>query len=214
MKNINKFCIIAMIMMTVVSFVNLFGTVAAGISVCLGVVFFFVNKTMEKQAFTGSGLDLKAIGTNLKDKSIWFWIALPFLMDVLSITLSKLFLPEYIDHMLERVEIFISFDDAVILLLVKMFVLALGEEIAWRAFFQKQLQKVLPIAPVLLVSSVLFAIGHFTSGSFNIVTYDIFFVFVNSILYGIIFHKTNNAWISTISHFSANFLSVIVLMLF
>ncbi|HBC29880.1 MAG TPA: CPBP family intramembrane metalloprotease, partial [Clostridiales bacterium] len=45
-----------------------------------------------------------------------------------------------------------------------------------------------------------------------IVTYDIFFVFINSILYGIIFYKSKNAWISAISHFAANLFSVIVLV--
>lgn len=45
-----------------------------------------------------------------------------------------------------------------------------------------------------------------------IVAYDISFVFINSILYGIIFYKTNNAWISAISHFIANLFSVIVLV--
>lgn len=108
MGNIKKICIIAMIAMVVVSFTNLFGISAAGISVCLGVVFFFVNKAMEKQDFAGSGLDFKAIGTNLKEKSIWFWIAMPLMMDVLSMLLSKLFLPEYIDHVFARTEIFVS----------------------------------------------------------------------------------------------------------
>lgn len=87
-----------------------------------------------------------------------------------------------------------------------------AEEIAWRAFFQKQLNKALPIVPVLLISSLLFALGHLREGSTIIVAYDIFFVFINSILYGIIFYKSNNAWISGISHFVANLFSVIVLV--
>lgn len=200
-----------MITMLIVSFTNLFGINAAGISVCLGVVFFFVNKVMEKQAFVGSGLDFKNIGTNLKEKSIWFWIAMPLMMDVISIVLAKLFLPEYIEHVLARTENFVSLDN-VVLLVVQLAVLALGEEIAWRAFFQKQLQKALPITHVLIISSLLFAIGHIASGSFIIVVYDVFFVFVNSVFYGVVFHKTNNAWISTIAHFTANLFSVIVLL--
>jgi uncharacterized protein len=210
-ENIKKISIVAMIAMAVISFTNLFGISVAGISVFLGVAFFFVNKAMEKQPFAGSGLDFKAIGTGLKEKSIWFWIAMPIIMDVVSITLSKLFLPEYIDHVLARAGNLVSFN-AGIFLILQLIVLALGEEIAWRAFFQKQLQKALPIAPVLIISSILFALGHIASGNFTIVAYDVFFVFVNSILYGVIFHKTNNAWISTISHFAANLFSVIVLV--
>lgn len=86
------------------------------------------------------------------------------------------------------------------------------EEIGWRALFQNHLNKVLPIIPVLFITSVLFAFGHLTEGNTIIVIYDIFFIFINSILYGIIFHKTNNAWISAISHFMANLFSIIVLL--
>lgn len=211
MGNIKNVSIITMIIMTGISFTNLFGIPVAGIAVLLGIAFFFINKVIEKQAFAGSGLDFKAIGTNLKVKSIWFWIAMPLIMDVISITLSKLFLPEDINHVLVRTQAFVSFHNAAISI-VQLAVLALGEEIAWRAFFQKQLSKVLSIIPVLIISSLLFALGHITKGSPTIVAYDVFFVFLNSILYGIIFHKTNNAWISTISHFTANLFSVIVLV--
>lgn len=211
MKNINKKVILFLILMAAFSFINFFGVNAAGISVCLGIIFFFVNKAMEKQPFEGSGLDFKAIRIGLKEKNIWFWLALPLIMDGVSMGLSKLVLPDYIDHVLARAGAFVSFENLA-LSVVQMIVLALGEEIAWRGFFQKQLLKAMPIAPVLAISSFLFAIGHIASGNPVIIAYDVFFVFVNSILYGIIFHKTQNAWISWISHFVANLFSVLVLV--
>jgi membrane protease YdiL (CAAX protease family) len=200
-----------MIVMVIISFANLLGLKIAGISVIIGVVFFFINDRYEKQPTSDSGLDFKTIGANLKDKGIWIWILLPIIMDAVSITIAKIFLPEYIGHVLSRTEVFVSFDK-VFLMLFQLAFLALGEEIAWRAFFQKQLNKVFSIIHVLLISSVLFAIGHFNQGNPVIVTYDIFFVFINSILYGIIFYKSKNAWISAISHFAANLFSVIVLV--
>lgn len=209
---INRIFISAIIAMAVISFINLFGITAAGISVCIGVVFFFINNVVTKQGFEGSGLDLKAIRINLQDRSIWFWITLPIIMDAVSILLSQLFLPGYIKHVITRASIFISFDSMTLFLLLQLLVLALGEEIAWRAFFQKQLGNIMTIAPVVFISSFLFAIGHITSGDPVVVMYDVFFVFINSILYGIIFYKTNNAWISTISHFAANLFSIIVFM--
>jgi len=211
MQNIKRMPLIAMIIMAFVSFSNLLGLNIAGLSVLIGVAFFFVNKAFEKQPFRHSGLDIKEIGTNLKDRKIWIWVALPLIMDAVSIVISKLFLPEYIAHVLARTEIFVSFDK-ITLLVFQLAVLALGEEIAWRAFFQKQLYKTLPIMPVLIISSVLFAFGHFSDGNIIIVMYDIFFVFINSILYGIIFYKSKNAWTSAISHFAANLFSVIVLV--
>ncbi len=204
--------LIIMIMMASLSFTNLAGLRIAGTAVVIGIAFFFITKVHERQPYAGSGLDIQAIKDNFKDKGIWLWVALPLIMDAVSITISKLFMPEYIEHVLARTEIFVSFDTIAIMVFQLAF-LALGEEIAWRAFFQKRLSKVIPIVPTLLISSALFAIGHISPGSTNIVIYDIFFVFINSILYGVIFYKTNNAWISAISHFMANLFSVIVLVL-
>lgn len=211
MKSIKRMPLIAMIIMVIISFSNLLGFNIAGISVLIGVTFFFINKALEKQSFEDSGLNIRAVGANLKDKKIWIWIMLPLIMDAVSIGISKLFLPEYIEHVLARTEAFVTFDNA-LLLIFQLIVLALGEEIAWRAFFQNQLNKTLPITPVLLITSVLFALGHLAESSAIIVIYDIFFIFINSILYGIVFHKSKNAWISAISHFTANLFSVIVLV--
>jgi len=211
MQNIKKISLIAIILMAILSFSNLLGLKIAGLAVVVGVILFFVHKASEKQPFEGSGLDIGAIRINFKDKSIWFWIALPIIMDAVAIAISKLLLPEYLEHVLARTEAFVSFDK-VLILIIQLAFLALGEEIAWRAFFQKQLNKALPIIPTLLISSLLFAIGHFNQGNAVIVLYDALFVFINCVLYGVIFHKTNNAWISAISHFVANLFSIIILV--
>jgi membrane protease YdiL (CAAX protease family) len=209
METIKKTPLIIMIIMVILSFTNLFGLNISGASIILGVVFFFINKFLDKQPMRGSGLDIKAIGTNLKDRKIWFWIALPLIMDVASFSISKSFLPEYIKYETARAGSFVPIEISVLSVL-QFLVFALGEEIAWRAFFQKQLNKALPIIPVLLFSSFLFTLGHFKAGNTAVVVYGLFFTFINSILYGVVFHKTKNAWVSTISHFTANILSVIL----
>lgn len=204
---------IVLIAMTVVSFIRLININIAGVSVLLGVIFFFINKAVEKESFTSSGLDIKSIGRNLKEKHIWFWIMMPIIMDIFSITLSKLIMPEYMNHVLARVEGFISLD-TMALLIIQLMILALGEEIAWRAFFQNQLHKVLPVTLTVIITSIVFAVAHVSSGNYAMIAYDIFFVFINSLLYGTIFYKTENAWISAISHFSANLFSMIFMLFF
>lgn len=211
MQNIKRIPLITMIIMTIISFSNLFGLNITGMSVIIGIIFFFINKALEKQSFRDSGLDIKAIRANFADRNMWFWVALPLIMDVVCTVISKLFLPEHTAHVLARAEVFLSFDKG-ILLVFQLAFLALGEEIAWRAFFQNQLSKVFPIMPVLFISSVLFAFCHITDGNVIIVIYDIFFVFINSIIYGIIFYKSKNAWISAISHFISNIFSAIILV--
>lgn len=213
MSEIKSICLVAMIMMTIASLSNLWGFSIAGISIIVGIAFFFINKVLGKNAPSDNVLNVKAIGANLKDKSIWFWIALPLTINIGCFILAILFLPEFIEHIHDRTEVMVSLDN-LLLLALQLAVLALGEEIAWRGFFQKQLSKWLPIIPTLILTSLFFSLGHFTGGNIVVVIYDIFFIFINSILYGVIFHKTSNAWISAISHFIANFFIVIFIFMF
>lgn len=215
-RNMGTLPAIAMIAMAILSFANLFGLRIASVSVFIGVAFFFITKASERAAFDESGLDIKSIGAGFRVKGIWLWLVLPTIMDAVSAGLSKFVLPQYVAYELARAGAYVTFDK-VLVLLPQLAVLALGEEIAWRAFFQRQLTKAFPATLVIFLSSVLFALGHWTvltPGDGGVVAYSVFFVFINSILYGVIFRKTNNAWVSAISHFVANLLSVVFLPFF
>lgn len=91
-KTIKTLPLIIIIAMVVLSFTNLFGLDIAGGTIFIGVIFFFVNKLIEKQPFKGSGLDIKSIGADLKNKNIWLWIMLPLIVHAISIVISLLFL--------------------------------------------------------------------------------------------------------------------------
>jgi len=211
MKNIKGMTLFALVLMALVSFSNLVGLRIAGISVVIGVIFFFVTRSRDRQLLTEAGLDLKALKKNFRDRSLWFWIALPLIMDAISIAISKFFFPEFIEHLLARTEILVSFDILAVMV-VQLAILALAEEIAWRAFFQNQVNKGFSVIPAILLTSVIFAFGHLAQGNIAVVMYDLFFVFINSAIYGIIFAKTNNAWASALAHFMANLASIIFLV--
>lgn len=211
-ENIKKLPLIVMIVMVILSFTNVFGLNISSATIFVGVAFFFINKAIEKQPMKDSGLNIRAIGTNLKDRKIWIWLVLPIIMDAICVSISYLFLPEYIEFETARAGSFVAIELSIISAL-QFFVFALGEEIAWRAFFQNQLCKVWSILPVLLSSSLLFALGHFKNGNPVVVAYGLFFIFINSVLYGVIFHKTKNAWVSGIAHFAANMFEVMLFTL-
>lgn len=211
-KALKPIPLIVMIIMVVLSFTNLFGLEIAGGTIFLGVIFFFVNKIIEKQPFEGSGLDMKSILADLKNKKVWMWILLPTIVHAISIIISLLFLPEYIEYETTRAGGFVAIELSAVSI-IQFLIFALGEEIAWRAFFQQQLNKAMSIIPVLLISSLLFTAGHFKEGNPVIVIYGLIIIFINSFLYGIVFHKTKNAWVSTISHFVANIFEVIIFVM-
>ncbi|WP_370868735.1 type II CAAX prenyl endopeptidase Rce1 family protein [uncultured Dubosiella sp.] len=66
----------------------------------------------------------------------------------------------------------------------------------------------------MLVSSLAFAFGHLASGNLWLVAYDVAGVFVDSLIYSMIYYKTSNCVMSTLAHLLANAISIAALFLF
>lgn len=215
MKKLNKVVIIFLIIMVLLSFTNLLnikieGEVLklSGISVVVGVIAYFVTRKTNKSK--NEGLNIKTIFKDFKDhpKAI-LYAALPFISCILCTVIANKFLPEYTEHVINRASFAISED--LIKTILTMGVLTLGEEIAWRGFFQKQTTKIIKFIPSIILTSLLFALGHYSLGSFIVVAYDLLFVFIDSSLFGLVFKETDNAWCSWIPHFLADILGVLLL---
>ena len=216
MKKNNKSVIIFLIVMIILSFANLLnikidGEVLklSGLSVIVGVIAYFVTRKTNKNK--NEGLNIKTIFKDFKDhpKAIIYAI-LPFITCILSTVIANRFLPQFNEHVNNRASFAISED--LIKTILMMAVLTLGEEIAWRGFFQKQTTKVIKFIPSIILTSLLFALGHYSAGSFIVVAYDLLFVFIDSSLFGLVFKETDNAWCSWIPHFLADILGVLLII--
>lgn len=181
------------------------------ITLVLGIVMFFVTWKEEKAEGNGDGMDIRRLPQALKNPRIVLLMLVPALMNIVCYGVSYFFLPDFLTHLKERTG-FLSMN-MLPLLFVELAVAALGEEIAWRAFFQKQLVKAVPFIPTLLITSALFSLCHLTQGSLAVVVYDLAFVFINAVFYGLVFRKTDNAYASTLAHLLANLLGIAGIML-
>lgn len=210
----NKSVMIFLIIMSVLSVFNLLnikidGEVLklSGISVIVGVVSYFVTRKTNKTK--DEGLNIKTIFKDFKNnpKAIFFAIA-PFISVILCTVIADRFLPEFREHLNSRISFTTSSD--LMKTILTLAVLTLGEEIGWRAFFQKQTTKKIKFIPSLILTSLLFAVGHYNYGELSIVLYDLLFVFIDSILFGLVFKETDNAWCSWIFHFLADILGLLI----
>jgi len=195
--------------MVILTITGFFGFNISGFSIFIGIIAFFVFSDKKNKE---SELDFKSIKIQLSDKKIWFWIFLPMIANFFSMGAACFLLPGFINHVKERVGQILTFDK-MLLLSVQLIITAVGEEIAWRAFFQKRLGEHIPMQLSIVLTSIFFASGHFSSGLVLIVTYDLLFVFINSLFYGIVFKKTNNAWVSAVSHLVANVSGIVLLFI-
>lgn len=211
--NKKSLTLIAMLLMTVFSFSGfliLFGDdnfSLSGITLIIGIVFYFITREPEEK----ETMSLKAVPKILRDWKTDLLILAPLASGIACYTVAVTFVPEFMEHLSGRTE-FLSFDQ-IIVLAIELIIAAFGEEIAWRGFFQNKLSKRLPLFPALLITAALFSVCHFTKGNAVVVLYDLFFIIVDAMLFGLVFKRTNNIIISTVSHFLANAFGIMVLYL-
>lgn len=203
-KRLNILVIVALISMSVVSVLGLLKIQnLTSIGLIIGLAMYFVTGS-QKETFK-----LKEIPKAFCDIKTIILITLPTLSAFLSSFLAKFLVPEFSEHIASRT----SFVPGEVLALIPtLLIAALGEEIAMRGFMQNKLSKYIKFVPALITTSILFAMCHIAEGDIRVVLYDLVFIFIDSILYGLVFRKTNNVCVSTISHFIANLLSVLVFL--
>ena len=151
-----------------------------------GLACFFIIEGIEKTPDSESGLSFKRFFSDLKKPGV----------------LLLIFGSAYIDHVLGRVNV--PGLDQLPLLLFSQIVSVLGEEIEFRAFFVGKGMKRFSFWPVAVAGAVLFAAAHYTAGAAGIVAWDLGGIFIDAILFAILYRRTGNCLISFIPHFLNN----------
>ena len=168
-----------------------------------GLACFFIIEGVEKTPDSESGLSFKRFFSDLKKPGVIPLILLMLLLTPAEMLLSKtVFGSAYIDHVLGRIDV--PGLDQLPMLVFSQIVTVLGEEIEFRAFFVGKGMKQLPFWLVAIVGAVIFAAAHYTAGPAGIVAWDLGGIFIDAILFAILYRKTGNCLISFVPHFLNN----------
>lgn len=185
----------------------------AGYSVFVGIAFFFIAEAVSKTRGAESGLRFNTIAADLKKPGVILWMLLPSVSGIVTLVVGNLiFGGDFVAHVMGRTESILSFDK-IALLIVQVIIAAFGEEIAYRGFFFGKGSKIVPIWLCAVVSSVCFAAGHLATGNIGVVAYDIIAVFIDSLIFSVIYHKSGNCVISTFSHILGNAISIVAVFI-
>lgn len=204
--------LIAMVLLTLTKVVP--SSQIAGYSVFVGIVFFFLVEAIEKTKDAESGLRFKTALSDIQKPSVVFWMLLPVVSAVLTLIVGNLiFHRAFVDHVMGRTSGILSFNQ-IPLLIGQVIIAAWGEEIAFRGFFVGKAMKIFPFWLCAVVSSLAFAAGHIAAGDVGLVVYDIATIFIDSILYSMIYQKSGNCLISTISHILCNAVGIAATLIF
>ena len=168
-----------------------------------GLACFFTVEGIEKTPDSESGLSFKRFFSDLKKPGVIPLILLMLVLTLAEMLLSKaVFGSAYVEHVLGRVNV--PGLDQLPLLLFNQIVSVLGEEIEFRAFFVGKGMKRFSCWPVAIAGAVLFAAVHYAAGPAGIVAWDLGAIFIDAILFAILYRKTGNCLVSFIPHFLSN----------
>lgn len=185
----------------------------AGYAVFVGIAFFFITEAAAKTRGPESGLRFNTLKADCKKTGV-IWLLLPGVSGIVTLIVGNLiFSGEFVAHVMGRTSSILFFDKAA-LLIGQVIIAAFGEEIAYRGFFFGKSSKFFPVWICAVVSSVIFAAGHIAIGDIGIVCYDIATVFIDSLIFSVIYYKSGNCVISTFSHIFGNAISLVAAFLF
>ena len=177
--------------------------IAAAVIHIAGLACFFVIEGVEKTPDSESGLSFKRFFSDLKKPGVIPLILLMLVLSPAEMLLSKaVFGRAYIDHVLGRISV--PSLEQLPLLLFSQIVSVLGEEIEFRAFFVGKGMKRFPFWPVAVAGAVLFAAAHYAAGPAGIVAWDLGGIFIDAILFAVLYRRTGNCLSSFIPHFLNN----------
>ena len=177
--------------------------IAAAVIHIAGLAGFFIIEGIEKTPDAESGLSFKRFFSDIKKPWVIPLILFMLVLSPAEILLSKaVFGSAYIDHVLGRVNV--PGLDQLPLLLLNQIVSVLGEEIEFRAFFVGKGMKRFSFWPVAIAGAVIFAAAHYAVGPAGIVAWDLAGIFIDAILFAILYRRTGNCLISFIPHFLNN----------
>jgi len=161
------------------------------------IIYFFVEMRVRKRK-------LKGPETFVSDlMKSWYWIIIVAIgIQTLDAFIFHRFFPEMAEHLKARTPMLEEGFD--INLLIKFAILAFGEEIAFRGVLQERFSWYLKPYFAIPLTSAVFALMHLSQGSALIVGLDLASVFVDSLVFGLIYHRTKNVWVSWVAHFAAN----------
>jgi len=186
-----------------------------GLAQIAPIVYFLIERRRRNRTWSEVGFKFR---NTLRDiKNNWYWVLIVVIgFQLLIILVGKFLLPDYIGYVKERVPMVIStstITSTITSMIITIIIGAFLEEIAFRSLFQERLSWFIKPTFSIFVTSIVFGFMHFAKGLPIIVSFDIFGIIIDSIVYGIIYNKTKNIFASWATHCLADIMAVILILI-
>lgn len=201
--------LIETILITAISLLGMwFLPAAKTVFALIPVAYLLIERRLRKRSWSELGFKFKTFWPDLRANWIWFVLVGVVSQPAVAL-LTRAYFPAYLEHVKAR----LPFGDGMgwTILLPLLAISLVGEEMSYRTLIQGRLTPYLGGAISIVVASILFGFAHFSARPFWIVTLDVAMIFVDSVLFGIIYNRCNNLVVTWLAHFIGDVLGLIIL---
>jgi len=187
----------------------LFLAQAKTIFALLPVAYLLIEARLRHRSWSDLGFKFGTLWQDLRTNWLWFVLA-AFVSQTVTVLWARAFFPAYVEHVQARLPFNQGMSWAILLPVLAISIL--GEELTYRTLFQGRLSPYISVPAAVLTASVLFGLAHFSPGPAAIVATDLGLIFVDSILYGVIYARGNNVILSWAAHLLGDILALALMV--
>jgi uncharacterized protein len=181
-----------------------------GVLIFIPLVYLFVERRFRKRTLAEIGFKLRETGNGLL-QNWWLILLVGVVTQLASVWIGQTFVPGFLEHVQARIPFLDQM--GLVAFILPMALGTFGEEIIYRGIFQERLSWFWGTAVAIVITSVTFGLAHYSPGPLNILLVDMGLIVVDSILYGLIFARSKNLFVSWIAHFLADIVGLVILIM-
>lgn len=172
--------------------------------------YLIIESRLRHRAWADIGFSIRGILAGLRQNLGWILLVGVGIQALVALG-AYYFIPEYFRHILARLPVDVSVLS--VGLLVTIGVATLGEEILYRGLFQARIREFISPGATIVLTSLVFALMHYAPGAALIVVIDLASVFIDSLVFGIIFQRSQNVFVAWIAHYLGDVVGIVFLLM-
>lgn len=178
--------------------------------ILLPIAYLLVERRVRQRPWADLGFKFDTFGKDLR--ATWFWFVL---VGVISqpawFLIERAVMPEVVDHIVERLP-FPPTAGGLFVYAIPLAIALVGEELTHRTLIQGRLTPFIGSGAAIIAASLVFGLSHYAPGPFAVVALDISSIVFDSILFGIIYARSNNIIVAWAAHLLGDLLGLLCLI--
>ena len=182
------------------------------IFVLLPIAYLLIERRQRNRTWVDLGFKFNTFWADLRAN--WFWFVLVGIISQPAwFLIERGVAPEIMDHIIERLP-FPPTAGGLFVYAIPLAFALIGEELTHRTLIQGRLTPFIGAPAAIIVASLVFGISHYSPGPFAIVALDISSIVFDSILFGVIYARSNNLIVTWAAHLLGDILGLICIISF